>query len=107
MSNLKTSSESLAINQQVDSIWSKYDEDNSGTVEIFEFRLFMRELLMGSVDQGQETSNNVIDQIFKKVDSDNSGSIDREEMKVYIKSLMKPPEEKKKRVKKYRPPKVK
>ena len=63
----------------MDEIWGKYDDDNSGCLDIDETRRFVLDFL-ADMAGGAGFNSDEFDQCFHEFDTDGSGTIERDEM---------------------------
>ena len=62
----------------VDTLWDKFDNDGSGSLDKFETKKFVTEVIGGAFD------NAAFDEIFTTFDKDASGTVDKSEMVDFI-----------------------
>ena len=68
----------------IDKIWSKYDVDNSGTLDKQETKQFVNDTLKSLGDK-IGFSDSHFDLIFTTFDTDGSGTLERDEMVIFMK----------------------
>ena len=73
------------LQQCVEDIWHKYDEDNSGELDKEEARQFAAAIL--GKDNVANFSDEDFDICFREFDDDGSGKIDKAEMVLFIKKV--------------------
>ena len=78
LKNQMTEKDKIAQKKIIDSIWRKYDADNSGELDFYESRKYIRDSIGYIPDQ-------VFKKIFKEFDKDGSGAIGKEEMVDFMK----------------------
>lgn len=74
----------LAIQGIVESMWGKYDDDNSGQLGKDETRKFVQEIL----GPGNELTDEDFNEVFVKFDKDRSGTVEKQEMAMFIKGIL-------------------
>ena len=72
--------------KQIDTIWTKYDADCTGSLEKKEAYDFLRELFLEIF--GTESKDCDIENIFTRIDTNNDDKIEQEEMHLTIRSIM-------------------
>lgn len=65
----------------IDSIWDKYDTDNSGSLDMDQSRTFVQDILK---DVGGDFSEPVFQAMFQSFDEDKSGTLEKSEIMTFI-----------------------
>jgi hypothetical protein len=71
------------ITTMIESMWSKYDDDNNDVLDRGECRKFVKAVLR----PGEEINQDRFDDLFKEMDRDESNTIDKTEMFDFIMKL--------------------
>lgn len=74
----------MSLQENVDKIWARFDEDGSGTLNKEDTLPFYKELIANRPDLGTEAD---YDTWFAKIDSDSDGTISKVEMHDYLHSV--------------------
>lgn len=81
--------EESGLQKVIDEIWVKYDEDNSGSLDIDEARLFVKDILSDLGGSGDnEFSEPVFQALFETFDEDKSGTLEKDEILTFITKLI-------------------
>lgn len=72
----------------IDSIWSIYDIDGNGSLDLDETREFVKDYLEMMAMPDQEFEEEIYADLFKQFDKDKSGAIEKVEMTEFISLLM-------------------
>jgi len=74
------------INEAVDRIWSRFDDDHSGELDKEETRNFLK-LVLAHCPPPNNYDETTFDELFVTIDEDRNGLIEKHEMAVFIKKL--------------------
>ena len=75
------------IGEAVDSIWKRYDKDNSGQLDREETMRFFRETLY-ELGETEDFDEKYFEKAFEAFDKDGSGTISQLEMHIFIKQMV-------------------
>ena len=75
------------IGEAVDSIWQKYDKDNSGQLDREETMRFFQKTL-NELGETEEFDEKYFEEAFEAFDKDGSGTISQLEMHIFIKQMV-------------------
>ena len=75
------------IGEAVDSIWQRYDKDNSGQLDREETMRFFRQTLI-ELGETEDFDEKYFDKAFEAFDKDGSGAISQLEMHIFIKQMV-------------------
>ena len=75
----RTTDIDVVIGAVVKEIWAEYDDDNSGSLDKDETKLFVKNTLCDIAD-GKGLSDEEFEQCFAEFDTDGSGTIEQIEM---------------------------
>lgn len=73
------------LDATIDTIWSTYDLDGSGTLNLDDTLPFYEKLIAARADLGLQAGNFM--EWFDKIDSDHDGTISKDELKGYLASI--------------------
>ena len=78
-----STSKAIRLTAEVEKIWIKYDNDNSGTLEMNEIEEFVIDIAKNQF----EVPSDIISYVFKKMDLNQNKEITRDEMYRFMETM--------------------
>ena len=83
----------LAVDKCIEDVWEIYDKDGNGSLDIYEARKFLRDViresgLFSGGKESKEQENRRIKEAFVDIDTDNSRNIQKDEMKEQLAKII-------------------